>query len=108
MKAKLVAANITFAMDNANTKQLIARFPDKINVEFTEDAALKTPIAFHHIHIATPDPEKGRAWYVKTFGAREGMRGNFLAAFIPGGEVDSARRRRPDAHQGSHAGSYRV
>ena len=42
----------------------------------------------HHIHIATPDPEKARAWYVKTFGAREGTRGNFLAAFIPGGEVD--------------------
>src|SRR6266849_5572876 len=88
IKAKLTALNLTFAMDNVNSKQLIVRFPDKVNVEFTEDAALKTPVAFHHIHISTPDPEKARAWYVKTFGAREGMRGNFLAAFIPGGEVD--------------------
>jgi catechol 2,3-dioxygenase-like lactoylglutathione lyase family enzyme len=88
IKSKLEALHITFAMDNATTKQVIARFPDKINVEFTEDPALKATAAFHHIHIASPDPEKARAWYVKTFGAREGMRGNFLAAFIPGGEVD--------------------
>lgn len=88
IKAKLTALNITFAMDNASTKQVIARFPDKINVEFTEDPGLKTTSAFHHIHIATPDPEKARAWYVKTFGAREGTRGSFLAAFVAGGEVD--------------------
>src|SRR6516225_4652773 len=35
IKAKLSAAGITFATDNPNTKQLIARFPDKVNVEFT-------------------------------------------------------------------------
>jgi len=97
IKAKLEARNITFAMDNVANKQVIARFPDKINVEFTEDASLKTPAAFHHIHIASPDPEKARAWYVKTFGAREGMRGSFLAAFIPGGEVDFRKAQDPQA-----------
>jgi catechol 2,3-dioxygenase-like lactoylglutathione lyase family enzyme len=29
-----------------------------------------------------------RAWYVKTFGATAGKRGDFLAAKLPGGEVD--------------------
>ena len=87
-KAKLSGAGIAVVTDNPANKQITVKFPDKINVEFTEDAALKTPIAFHHIHIASPDPEKARAWYLKTFGAREGMRGQFQAAFIPGGEVD--------------------
>src|SRR5262245_57483440 len=86
IKSKLIGAGISFATDNPNTKQIMARFPDKINVEFTEDATVKSAV-FHHIHISTPDLEKGREWYVKTFGARAGTRGTFLSAFIPGGEV---------------------
>jgi catechol 2,3-dioxygenase-like lactoylglutathione lyase family enzyme len=87
-KAKLVAANIPLAMDNDKNKQIIAVFPEKIRVEFTEDASLKGPSAFHHMHLATPNGETLRAWYVKTFGGTEGKRGNFLAAMFPGGEVD--------------------
>lgn len=87
-KAKLTAANVSFAMDRPENKQMIAQFPDGINVEFTEDANLKVPIAFHHIHEAATDPESVRAWYVKTFGAKPGKRGAFLAAMVPGGEVD--------------------
>ena len=56
------------------------------------------PVAMHHIHLATPDPEKQRGWYVKTFGARAGTRGNFLAAFIPG-------RRSRHAQDGPAAGA---
>jgi catechol 2,3-dioxygenase-like lactoylglutathione lyase family enzyme len=97
IKAKLAAANLTFAMDNAATKQVIARFPDKINVEFSEEAAMDVPIRFHHIHNSTPDGEKLRAWYVKTFGARPGMRGNFQSAFVPGGEVDFRKAQQPEA-----------
>ena len=97
MKAKLTAAGITFASDNPNTKQIMARFPDKINVEFSEDATVKSPAVFHHIHLSTPDQEKGRAWYVKTFGAREGMRGAFPAAFIPGAEVDFRKAQQAEA-----------
>ena len=97
MKEKLTGAGLTFATDNANTKQLMVRFPDKLNVEFTEDASLKTPIAFHHIHISTPDQEKARAWYVKTFGARSGMRGQFPAAFIPSAEVDFRKAQQAEA-----------
>jgi catechol 2,3-dioxygenase-like lactoylglutathione lyase family enzyme len=97
IKAKLAAAKLEFAMDNATNKQVIVTFPDKIRVEFTEDTTLKVPVAFHHIHIATPDQEKLRAWYVKTFGAKAGTRRNFQAAMIPGGEVDFSTAQEPPA-----------
>src|SRR5579871_324 len=88
IKAKLTAAKLEIVSDNPNTKQLMVTFPDEVKVEFTEDANLLVPIALHHIHNSTMDPEKLRAWYVKMFGAKPGTRGTFLAAMIPGGEVD--------------------
>ena len=91
VKQKLDALHVESAPVNGNAKQIMAKFPEKVTVELTEDATLSTPVAMHHIHLATPDPEKQRAWYVKTFGARAGMRGNFLAAFVPGGEVDGRK-----------------
>jgi catechol 2,3-dioxygenase-like lactoylglutathione lyase family enzyme len=97
MKAKIAAAKLDVATDNAATKQLMVNFPEKVKVEFTEDATLATPIAMHHIHNSTMDPEKLRAWYVKTFGARAGTRGAFLAAFIPGGEVDFRKAQQAEA-----------
>ncbi len=96
VKAKLDALQIESTAVNA--RQIMARFPEKVTVELTEDPGIATAAAMHHIHLATPDPEKLRAWYVKTFGARAGTRGNFLAAFIPGGEVDmrkTAERQAP-------------
>ena len=97
MKAKCQAAGLTFATDNEKTKQLMVNFPDKVRVELTEDATLKVPVAMHHIHISSTDPEKLRAWYVKTFGAKAGTRGNFLAAMIPGGEVDFRKAQQAEA-----------
>ena len=97
MKAKLTAANLELATDNANTKQIMVNFPDKVRVEFTEDATLQVPVSLHHIHNSATDPEKLRAWYVKIFGARPGTRGNFLAAMIPGGEVDFRKAQQPEA-----------
>jgi catechol 2,3-dioxygenase-like lactoylglutathione lyase family enzyme len=97
VKAKLEALHIESAPVNGNAKQIMAKFPEKVTVELTEDPALATAVAMHHIHMATPDPEKLRAWYVKTFGARAGMRGNFVAAFIPGGEVDMRKAQDPQA-----------
>jgi len=88
-KTKLTAAGVTtFPLDHPEQKQFIAEFPEKVRVEFTEDAALKVPIAFHHIHIVTTDVDSLRAWYIKTFGAKAGKRGDFPAAMLPGGEVD--------------------
>ena len=88
-KAKLSAAGVTvFPLDHPDQKQFIAEFPEKVRIEFTEDAALKVPIAFHHIHMATTDVDSLRDWYIKTFAAKPGKRGNFPAAMLPGGEVD--------------------
>ncbi len=98
IKQKLAAHNVPLFMDNPNNRQVIAIFPDKIRVEFTEDPAVQCPAVFHHVHISSADPEKLRAWYVDTFGAKAGMRGSFLAAMIPGGEVDfrkSPRQQEP-------------
>jgi len=96
-KAKLQAAGVTFATDNAETKQIMANFPDKVKVEFTENASISSPVVMHHMHISSVDPEKLRGWYVKTFGARAGTRGAFLAAFIPGGEVDFRKAQQAEA-----------
>jgi catechol 2,3-dioxygenase-like lactoylglutathione lyase family enzyme len=97
VKAKLDALHVESASVNGNVKQIMAKFPEKVTVELTEDTALPTAVAMHHIHLATPEPEKQRAWYVKTFGARAGTRGAFLAAFIPGGEVDTRKAQDPQA-----------
>jgi catechol 2,3-dioxygenase-like lactoylglutathione lyase family enzyme len=96
IKSKVTAAGLTFAQDNPTTKQVTVRFPEKVNVEFSENPDVKAP-TFHHIHISTPDGEKARAWYAKTFGARPGMRGQFQAAFIPGGEVDFRKAQQAEA-----------
>jgi len=97
MKAKLQAAGIVFASDNAQTRQINAYFPDKVKVEFTEDATLPVPVAMHHVHISTPDPEKLRSWYLAKFGAQPGTRGAFLAARFTGGEVDFRKAQQAEA-----------
>jgi catechol 2,3-dioxygenase-like lactoylglutathione lyase family enzyme len=97
MKPKLAAAGVTFATDNEKNHQLMAKFPDNILVEFTEDPTMTIPVKFHHIHIATPDGDAGRDWYVKTFGAKGGMRATFQAANLPGGEVDFRKSDAPMA-----------
>ena len=91
LKAKATAAGLTIVTDNPAGKQLMVDFPEKVRVEFTGDPSLSTAVAMHHMHLATPDPEALRGWYVKTFGATAGKRGQFLAAMLPGGEVDFRR-----------------
>jgi catechol 2,3-dioxygenase-like lactoylglutathione lyase family enzyme len=88
IKAKLAEAKLEVVMDRPENKQITVNFPEKVRVEFTEDPKATVPVVFHHIHEATTDPETLRAWYVKTFGGKEGKRNNFLAAMFPGGEVD--------------------
>lgn len=93
--AKLDALGISSAPVNGNPNQIMAQFPDKVIVELTADPALTAAVAMHHIHLSTADPEKLRDWYVNTFGGRPGARGNFLAAFLPGGEVDMRKAAAP-------------
>src|SRR3982751_212893 len=97
VKAKLDAASIESAPVNGNPKQIMAKFPEMVTVELPEDSSIAPPVTMHHIHLSTPDPEQLRGWYLKTFGARAGTRGNFLAAFIPGGEVDTRKAQKPEA-----------
>jgi catechol 2,3-dioxygenase-like lactoylglutathione lyase family enzyme len=88
LKAKLAAANIPTVFDIEKNKQIMVTFPDKVRVEFNEDASISAPVVFHHIHLTTTDPDALQAWYVKTFGAEATTRRNLPAAKIPGGEVD--------------------
>ena len=88
IKTKLTAAGLKVHADHPDNKQVTFEFPEKILVEFSEDATLSVPVKFHHIHVAATDQEGLRDWYVKTFGGDSGKRGNFPASKFPGGEVD--------------------
>src|SRR5215831_156833 len=66
LKTKLAAARLDLVSDNAATKQIMVNLPEKVKLEFTEDANLTVPVALHHIHNSTTHPEKLRDWYVKT------------------------------------------
>jgi catechol 2,3-dioxygenase-like lactoylglutathione lyase family enzyme len=107
---KLTAANIEKVGDlmSRTPRQFTVSMPDGVRVEFTEDTDLATPLANHHMHARTNDPEAVRAWYVKAFGLTAGMRagktftagsttGNFLAVATSGGEVDFAKIDMPQA-----------
>jgi catechol 2,3-dioxygenase-like lactoylglutathione lyase family enzyme len=91
IKTKMKELGLEFALDNETNRQVIVKFPDNVLVEFSEDLNLKVPMTMHHIHLSTPNEEKVRDWYVKIFGAKPGMRRQFLAAHIPGGEVNTRK-----------------
>lgn len=98
IKVKLAAAGIELASDEPKNRQVTAKFPDKVNVELTEDTTMKGNASpMHHIHASAPDQAATQAWYVKTLGATAGKRSSFPAAFIPGGEVDFRRARQAEA-----------
>jgi catechol 2,3-dioxygenase-like lactoylglutathione lyase family enzyme len=65
--------------------------PDGIKVEVVEDTALSAPVVHHHIHFFTASDTATKAWYVKTFGAKGGMRGKFEAADLPGVNLTFAK-----------------
>jgi catechol 2,3-dioxygenase-like lactoylglutathione lyase family enzyme len=83
-KAKLTAAGLQVVREMPDTRQMFIMFPDKVKVEFTEDAAMARPIEHHHVHFFTDNFEETRAWYVKLFQAVPGTRGRFQAADLPG------------------------
>jgi catechol 2,3-dioxygenase-like lactoylglutathione lyase family enzyme len=87
-KTKLADAGLALTTDNPQGKQIIVKFPDKVDLEFIEDPTLTTTCAMHHIHAATLNVDAIQAWDVKTLGATAGKRASFVAAFIPGGEID--------------------
>ena len=70
----------------AATKQNIAytMTPDNQKIEFVENPSQTVPIASHHVHFYTDKVDEMQQWYVKTLGAKAGMRGTFKAADVPG------------------------
>lgn len=58
--------------------------PDNVKVELVEKKGQTAPATLHHIHFATQQVDAMKAWYVKTFNAKPGMRGAFEAADLPG------------------------
>jgi catechol 2,3-dioxygenase-like lactoylglutathione lyase family enzyme/predicted enzyme related to lactoylglutathione lyase len=77
--------------------QLYMASPDDARIEILEEPTLATPIAGHHIHFASPDIPGMQAWYIKTFGAVAGTRGNFQTALLPGIELTLSGSRDPVA-----------
>jgi catechol 2,3-dioxygenase-like lactoylglutathione lyase family enzyme len=68
-----------------NTSVAFAIGPDEAKVEFLEVPAAPDPIAFHHIHFFSPEPEKLKLWYARLFGVHPADRGPFQAIDLPNG-----------------------
>ena len=82
---------------NNRLDQAFLTSPDGVRVEILEDKTQTVPIKNHHIHFYVSEatiPEM-QAWYVKTFGAKAGMRGQFKAADIPGVNLSWAKADTP-------------
>ena len=71
-------------IENQKTSVAFVMGPDETKVELVENKAAAAPAALHHIHFATQQVDEMKAWYVKVFGAKAGMRGSFQAADLPG------------------------
>jgi catechol 2,3-dioxygenase-like lactoylglutathione lyase family enzyme len=71
-------------VDAVKTNVAFVMLPEGTKVEFVENPPVKVPVSNHHVHFATDKIDEMQAWYVKTFGAKAGMRGTFKAADLPG------------------------
>jgi predicted enzyme related to lactoylglutathione lyase len=95
-KAKLVAAGATVVSEKA--KSVMMMFPEKVQVEFVEDAAVKSPVVFRNVQINAVDPNALRAWYLKTFpGGVTGTEAGMLTAMWPAGQIDFMKVSSPQA-----------
>jgi catechol 2,3-dioxygenase-like lactoylglutathione lyase family enzyme len=75
--------------NNGRMDQAFVETPDKLRIEILEDKNQTVPIQHHHIHFNVPEQsvKEIQGWYVKNFGAKPGMRGNFQAGDIPGANL---------------------
>lgn len=71
-------------IEATKTNVAFAMTPDNQKVEFVENPSQTVPVANHHVHFSTDKVDAMKEWYVKTFGAKGGMRGTFQAADLPG------------------------
>ena len=94
--AKLKAANLKTEAGN-RPEQGFVYTPDDLKIEILEEKSMTVPVKNHHVHYYLSEsaiPEI-QAWYVKTFGAKAGMRGQFQAADIPGVNLSFAKADTP-------------
>lgn len=84
---RLKAAGFPVIEIKPGATQAFVATPEGVRVELSEDPAMKTAVAHHHIHFATQSVDAMKVWYVNTFGAIGGKRGRFEAADIPGGNL---------------------
>jgi catechol 2,3-dioxygenase-like lactoylglutathione lyase family enzyme len=71
------ATNLTFTPDGGALDPVAAR----------HNRPLTVPIAFHHVHLYTPDAAAAgaaKAWYVRVFGGTPGKRAQYDATDLPG------------------------
>ena len=81
---KWKANSVRIASENPANHQVFLLSPDGVKIEIYEDKTVAAPIVNHHIHFYDASVADTKAWYVKTFGAKGGMRGRFEAADLPG------------------------
>ena len=93
--AKVKASGFKVTSENPETHQAFALTPDNVRLELCEDKTMSVPIAHHHIHIFDASVADTKAWYVKTFGAKPGRRGQFEAADLPGVNLSFSKSETP-------------
>jgi catechol 2,3-dioxygenase-like lactoylglutathione lyase family enzyme len=96
--ARWKAAGLTWEpVKNPQVGQGFLTGPDNVRIEIYENTSIPTPFLMHHIHLFVPDPLAAQKWYVQTFGAIAGKRGQFETASVPGTEITLAKADAPQA-----------
>jgi catechol 2,3-dioxygenase-like lactoylglutathione lyase family enzyme len=93
--ARWKANSVKVVMENLPNRQVFLMSPDGVKIEIYEDKSIAGPIVNHHIHFWTSSVEDTKAWYVKTFSAKPGMRGKFEAADVPGVNLSFTKAETP-------------
>jgi catechol 2,3-dioxygenase-like lactoylglutathione lyase family enzyme len=93
--AKWKANSVKIVSENKPGHQVFLMSPDGVKIEIYEDKSIAAPIVNHHIHFWTASVEDTKAWYVKTFSAKPGMRGKFEAADVPGVNLSFTKAETP-------------
>ncbi len=109
LKAKAMAAGMPWQEVTPGTQAFLT-MPDDVIIEVMGNKDLKTPVQFHHIHMAVASADaakEAQAWYMKEFGATAGTRRNLPSAIFTVGEVDflPARGGRDGAPPAAPAGT---
>ena len=95
--ARWKANSVKILSENPANRQVFIQSPDGLKIEIYEDKTISAPIVNHHIHFYDGSVSETKAWYVKTFSAKAGMRGRFEAADVPGVNLSFSQSEKPVA-----------